>query len=284
MIRLESNDWSATVSPDLGGALLGLNHGGRPIFRPTPPGARQILETACFPLLPYANRIADARFRFGGQDVVLPVLPQFAPHALHGDGWLRPWTPVRQDGASVTLTLDGGGDHWPWPWSATQTIALSADGLRIELSLTNRDSRPAPAGLGLHPYFHRRPDARLRAPTAQVWLTGADEIPERLAPASALVDWSEGVALEHAPSVDHAYAMRQAGAVLEDGAGGVVMTASANCRWAQIYAPPGVDFLCVEPVTHRPDAIHSPPGEDSGLAILAPGESLSIWMTVGVRA
>ncbi|MGZ9099330.1 MAG: aldose 1-epimerase [Brevundimonas sp.] len=282
MIRLQTEAWSATVSPALGGAILDLEHAGRPIFRPSPPDAAAILETACFPLVPYANRIAGGRFRCGDEEITLPVLPEFAPHALHGDGWLRAWNVEHQDQGSVSLTLRGGNDHWPWAWSATQTIRLSGAGLRVDLSMTNEADRSAPAGLGLHPYFHRLPDTRLTLAADRVWLTGADEIPERLAASSSLMDWSGGAALASAPPVDHAYEMRRSEASLEDRSHRTVLSASDNCRWAQVYATPGGDFVCIEPVTHRPDAVNAPIGEDTGLAILSPGESLSIWMTIGV--
>lgn len=284
MIRLQAEAWSATVSPALGGAILDLEHAGRPIFRPTPADATAILQTACFPLIPYANRVAGGRFRFGGEDVVLPVPPQFAPHALHGDGWLRAWSVAHQDETAVSMTLRGGDDHWPWAWSATQSVSLSGSGLRVDLSMTNEADRPAPAGLGLHPYFHRLPDARLTLAADHVWLTGTDRIPERLAVSSELMDWSGGAALASAPPVDHAYAIRRSGAALENGSDRIVLFASDNCRWIQVYAPPDGDFVCVEPVTHRPDAVNAPSGEDSGLVVLSPGESLSIWMTIDVTA
>jgi len=284
VIRLQAGAWSATVSPALGGAILELNHAGRPIFRPTPTDSAAILETACFPLVPYANRVAGGRFRFGGEEVALPVLPEFAPHALHGDGWMGVWRVDHQDETVVSMTLGGGDDHWPWAWSATQTIRLSESGLRVDLTMTNEADRPAPAGLGLHPFLHRLPDARLTLAADQIWLTRADDIPDRLAASSSLMDWSGGAALASAPPVDHAYAMRGGQATLDDGSGRVIMTASENCRWTQVYAPPGGDFVCIEPVTHRPDAVNAPSGEDSGLVILSPRESLSMWMTIGVTA
>ena len=284
MIRLAAGDWVATVRPGLGGAITGLTWRGQPVLRPTPDGTETILETACFPLVPYANRIADGRFVFGGREVELPVLDPFAPHALHGDGWLRPWTVEATDSASVTLSLNGGGDHWPWRWTAVQTITLDEGGLRIDLAMTNDSDQPAPAGLGLHPYFVRPADGRLTLAADGVWLTDAREIPERLVSPAALVDWSGGQALASAPFVDHAYAGWSGRATIAGGGRVVTVAASDNCHWTQVYAPLEADFVCVEPVTHRPDALNAPAGEDAGVAVLAPGETLSIWMTVGVEA
>lgn len=280
MIVLSAGGWSATVLPALGGAILSLDLAGRPVFRPTPPGSDDILQTACFPLVPYANRIADGRFSFGGREVTLPVLAQFAPHALHGDGWLRPWAVDAVDETSVTMRLSGGGDHWPWAWTAVQTIRLSEAGLEVELSATNDADEPAPMGLGLHPYFHRAPDTRLTLAAEGVWLTDARQIPHRLARPAELADWSHGLDLSDAPFVDHAYAGWDGRATISGGGLTTTLTASDTARWTQVYAPKGEAFLCVEPVTHRPDALNAPTAEAAGLAVLQPGESLSVGMAV----
>ena len=284
-VTLAAGDWEARAAPGLGGAVLDLTWRARPVLRPTPEVATDILETACFPLVPYANRIADGRFSFGGRDVVLPTLPQFAPHALHGDGWRNAWTVLSRDEGSVRMELewrdDGGG--WPWPWRAEQTVALTEDGLTIDLSILNIGDAVMPAGLGLHPYFHRAAEARLTLAATGVWLTDEREIPVRLAPPDALIDWSEGAALADAPFVDHAYAGWD-GAALIDGEVSVILAAGAPARWAHVYAPQGAGFFCVEPVTHRPDALHAPQSEATGLVKLAPGETLAMSASVSRAA
>ena len=283
MIWLEAGDWRVTVAPELGGAVLSLDWQGQPVFRPTPDGATDILETACFPLVPYANRIADGRFVFDGRPVRLTPLDRFAPHALHGDGWLLPWTVENQTEQRVEMTLDWPGDEavWPWPWRAHQVIELTDQGLTITLSMTNTGEAAMPAGLGLHPYFHRYADSRLTLSAQGVWITDAREIPERLAPVAEIADWSNGLTLAEAPFVDHAYAGWTGEAVLDGGGRRVTLTADAPARWTQVYAPIDADVLCVEPVTHRPDAHNAPQGEDHGLVRLWPGETRSLAMTIG---
>jgi aldose 1-epimerase len=286
LLTLTAGDWRATVSPEQGGAILSLEWRGQPVFRPTPEGANDMLETACFPLVPYANRIADARFAFEGRDVRLTALDRFAPHALHGDGWLNPWAVETVTDERVEMSLewpaevDADGAGWPWPWRAQQTVRLTDQGLEISLSVTNVGDAVMPAGLGLHPYFHKSADSRLRLSATGVWLTDAREIPERLATPDAVADWNGGLALAEAPFVDHAYAGWDGEAVMEGGGRRVLMRGGAGAEWAQVYAPIGADFFCVEPVTHRPDVLNGPAGEQGGLARLLPGESLSLVMTV----
>lgn len=286
MIRLEAGDWRAALAPEQGGAVLSLDWQGQPVFRPTPDGATDILETACFPLVPYANRIADGRFVFDGRTVRLTPLDRFAPHALHGDAWLLPWSVENQTANRVEMTLAWPGDEagWPWPWRTHQVIELTDQGLTITLSMTNTGDAVMPAGLGLHPYFHRYSDSRLTLSAQGVWITDSREIPERLAPPAEIADWSNGLALTDAPFVDHAYAGWTGEAVLEGGGRRVTMTADAPARWTQVYAPAGADFFCVEPVTHRPDAHNAPAGEQSGLVRLKSGETLSLAMKIDVTS
>jgi aldose 1-epimerase len=274
VITLNHGDWSAVIALQ-GAAVSSLKKAGQDVLRPTPAGATDILDFACFPLVPYANRIADGRLAFEGREVRLPVLTRFSPHALHGEGWLAVWTVLEQTNACLTLSF-GGGD-WPWRYEAVQTLTLSDDGLRIELSLTNRDTTPMPAGLGLHPYFPRKPDSRLDAPTTGVW-TGEDIVPDRLAPSSEVIDWPDRP-IADLPFVDHCFEGWSGEARLSDADGATVLRASADRL--HVYVPTGEDFLCVEPVTHRPDVFNQAEPGAQGFAVLAPGATLSLWTTIG---
>lgn len=281
MIELARGEWALTLRPDLGASVGRLTWRGRDILRATPDGATQPLETGGFPLVPYANRIDRGAFVFQDRSVSLPPTPGFEPHALHGIGWMRAWN-VRQAGpAAVDLTLaaEAAGD-WPWAWSASCRLDLEADGLNVALSITNDDAAPMPAGLGLHPYFAIEPGTVLTASTEQVWLNDANEIPAQLAPPSSVADWAHGIAVSAAPFVDNAYAGWSGTARLRHPRYDVTLTASANARWMQVYAPGAGGFVCLEPVTHRPNAHNAPADEDTGLAMLTSGETLSMSMRI----
>ncbi len=257
--------------------MTSLTWRGRDVLRPAPENLDSPLAASSFPLAPYANRIDGGAFAFEGRAVRLPATPGFAPHALHGVGWRARWNVLRVHGGRVDLVLAAeAGAEWPWAWTASHRLALTEDGLEMSLSLANEDAAPMPAGLGLHPYFAVDPATRLRLSAPKVWLTDAREIPERLADAADLIDWSEAVAVAEAPFVDHAYAEWDGRAALLHDGWRVDMTASPNARWAQVYAPRGEGFVCVEPVTHRPDAHNAPAGEESGLTVLAPGGVLTL--------
>ena len=64
---------SLGIRPEIGGSISHFRQGAADILRPAPPDSRQPLDMACFPLVPFANRIAGGRFRFENHDVALPV-------------------------------------------------------------------------------------------------------------------------------------------------------------------------------------------------------------------
>ncbi len=285
MITLGHGDWSLTLRPNLGAAITRLRWRELDILRPASDDIADPLATGSFPLAPYANRIAGGAFRFNDETVVIPATPGFEPHALHGVAWRRDWTVLRSDSRSVVLVLAcEPSPDWPWAWTATHRLSLDDDGLALDLKITNGASGPMPAGLGLHPYFATDDATVLTVPAPLVWLNGADQIPERLAQASDLIDWSAGAGVAGAPFVDNAYAEWSGVARLEHPGHVVEMTGSPNARWVQIYAPGASNFVCVEPVTHRPDAHNAAADEDSGLTILDLGQSLTVSARINAHS
>ena len=124
MTDLTAHGWSLTLDPARGGAVTRLSHAGRDVLRPAGPGSGPPLDTGCFALLPFANRIDRGRFRHQGREVNLPALDAFAPHALHGEGWLRPWQVDREDRDEISLVCRHTAADWPWDWVARQTVSL----------------------------------------------------------------------------------------------------------------------------------------------------------------
>lgn len=281
LIEGEAGDWRWAVRPDLGASITRLEWRGRPILRPAPPYTRAVLETGCFPLVPYANRVGHGRFEFADQAVSLPVLPAFAPHALHGDGWRSVWTLVDGSGPA-TLMYRNTSASWPWLYEARQLLAFDDNEASVTVSVRNLSDRPMPWGIGLHPYFPVGPKTRLAFQAEGVWETGPDQLPSRLSPPGAVFDWSGGAPVADAPFVDHCYSGCGPARLTQDDHE-VVVRASDTAPLAQVYAPGG-GFVCFEPVTHRPDAFNAPESESPGGSPIGPGELRSVQMTLTVEA
>ena len=108
-LRLDAGDASVELEPATGGAIAGFTLGGADVLRPTPPAVRvagDVRGHACYPLVPYSNRIAAARLRFAGNAHDLGRNFGDHPHSIHGVGWQRPWNVVAHDRASALIAFE----------------------------------------------------------------------------------------------------------------------------------------------------------------------------------
>ena len=276
-MKLEAHGWALELLPALGGAIGALRHDGRDVLRPTPAGARDVLETGCFPLVPYANRIAYGRFGFAGQSHQLPLNFGDHPHSLHGLGWRAEWAVMKtgQDHAMLVHAHDGRAG-WPWAYRAEQRVVLAPGNVRVELSLTNLANAPMPAGLGLHPYFPCDAQTRLRFEAEGVWLADATMLPTEVAVAAHFGDWAAGAVVAGETLIDNAYEGWHGAARIGQAWGGFTMRGE-GAGVLHLFRPSGTDFFCAEPASHLPDAINR-----DGMDALAPGESRTLAMTLNV--
>jgi aldose 1-epimerase len=284
MLTLQAGESSLVLAPEIGGAIVGWTIGATPLLRRPAPDAiiqRDAGGLACFPLVPFSNRIAQGKFRWGGHDYTLARNHGDRPHPIHGVGWQSAWTVAAASATSAVLTLmhnatGAEAARWPFAFEAEQRFTLTTDGLHIALSLTNRHAEPAPAGFGLHPYFARAHDATLRFGAREVWTNLAEPLPRQHIPVPPEWDHARGLRVGSA-ALDHCFTGWDGSAGIAWASGGpsLVIGASDLFRHLIIYTPPGQDFFCVEPVSHMTDAINRMDGDDhTGLRVLAPGATL----------
>lgn len=286
MIALSGGGWSAGLLPEAGGLLTGLSRGGIEILRTMPRGSHDPLQSACFPLVPYANRIADGAFVWQGDAVQLSR--NFPPEtsSIHGMGWQSYWQVTAQSDFKCALDhswagrgprpWQGGIADWPWAYDAQQRIRLGERGLAMTLNLTNRSNVPMPAGLGFHPYFRRRPETRLTFRSNGIWIVGDDQIPTgEIAAPSHFANFAAGAALP-AAMINHCYLQWDGIVRIEDDLGTITLAAK-GAPYLHVYAPADGSALCLEPVSHMPDALNQDKG---GMIALPPGCSASLQMWI----
>ena len=95
-------------------------------------------------MAPFAGRTARGSFGFEGKIWSLPT--NFAPDAMHGLVYDRPW---RIDGDSLVVDLD---ERWPFGGSVRQYFELEPDHLTVTVVVAN-ETRAMPAIVGFHPWF-----------------------------------------------------------------------------------------------------------------------------------
>ncbi|HET9396735.1 MAG TPA: aldose 1-epimerase [Nitrospiraceae bacterium] len=283
-LELQSGPWHAVVHPEIGGALGSLRHEGAPVLREMPDeavAARNVRLTACYPLVPYSNRIAHGVFRFEGAEYHVRKNFDNATHAIHGVGWQSAWSVQQATASEVVLSLrhrpqGAVQDLWPFAFDAEQRVALDSEGgVTLSLTVVNVDPRNMPAGLGWHPYFVRTPKTTLTFESEGAWLTGPDHLPAARA-RTAQWDFSHPrVVVDQA--LDNAFFGWKGVATLRDESQGKVITVTADYLFQQlvVFAPADRQFVAVEPVSNMTDALNRTAEPDHNLRVLAPGERLS---------
>jgi len=283
-LLLRHGDLALELVPSLGGSILAFRWRGRDVLRPTKADAScvdAVRGTACYPLFPYSNRIAGGAFTFAATRHTLALNFGDHPHAIHGNAWQRAWTVETRTEAACRMVLQHRPDdrtvrEWPFAYDAAQHVVLDEAGLAVKLHLSNRDGRPMPAGMGLHPYFPRGPGTRLRFDAARVWLNGDDHLPARAAPLTSGWNHAAGQPVATLP-LDNCFAGWNGRVEIEGLPGGLsaTMTADAPFGHLVVYTPQACGFFAVEPVTHMNNAINRMDVQGHGLRVLDPGETMS---------
>jgi aldose 1-epimerase len=286
-LLLAFEDWRAEVAPHIGGSVLSLRRAAQPILRPTSREALasgSVRRTACYPLVPYANRIAQGRFRWEGVEYALPRNFPDSVHPLHGVGWRRAWQIVCVDAHSCRLRLEyrpsrDGASDWPFAFDMEQDISLRAGGLTIGLSVVNAGDSSAPLGLGLHPWFVRRGSERIQFAATGAWRNGADML--RSAPISADVwNHSKGQPVGAHEFDNDFFGWDGTARIESGGAPPIRITASEIFSVLRVFTPPGQDSFALEPVSHLSNAINCPSEAGADMFNAAPGARLAgtIWI------
>jgi aldose 1-epimerase len=286
------------LAPEVGGAIAGFTCAGIDVLRPTLPEARaagDVRGHACYPLVPYSNRIADARLATAGHVVELGRNFGDHPHAIHGVGWQRPWRVVVRDAASALLAFEHAATGaearaWPWPFRATQWFALSADRsgatLTAKLALANAGDAPFPFGLGFHPFFPRTATTTLEFRADAYWENDATQLPVRRVAVPPA--WRRGLLqARRDATIDYVFAGWNGAAALSDPTWpfDIEIAADRAAGFLVVYAPPDRGFVAVEPVTQMTDAFNRTERGESGTGtrILAAGAAFSCTMRIFVR-
>jgi len=232
VIELQARDVVVEVHPLLGGRVGQIRVGGTELLvggdATTDPVA-----WGCFPMVPWAGRVRDGRFRFDGRDHVLDTRGE--PHALHGTGFVAGWDVVDQGLAHAELTT---ALAWPLGGHAHQHLQLT-DGALVSVLTVVAGHRAMPAVLGWHPWF-RKPQAdelEFRA----MWRRGADGLPTGEVVAPAPRPWDDCFAQPLAPLRLHL--------------DGVTVTIASDAGQWVVFDELHV-ATCVEPQTAPPDAFN----------------------------
>ena len=264
---LEHGGLRAEIDPAYGGRLTAFwsrtPRGRIDWIVPLPPIGGQAVrdvtaphKAGMFPLVPFSNRIKDARFTFDGVEHRLQATETGKPHAIHGHGCRVVWQVSRRLKSSTELRYRHDGADWPATYSANQRFTLRDGGLVVELSVDNPGAAAMPVGLGMHPFFPIRAGVRVTSQFDTIWPPMKDSIPNGPQTLPAELDFSGGRSL---PSgLDTGFGGWDGRARIAWPADGLALeiSAAAPLDHVIIFSPQAQSFFCFEPVSHPINAIN----------------------------
>ncbi len=270
---LVAGDAELVLAPEHGGAIASWRIASIDIMRPG--FGSSVRDQACYPLVPFSNRVAGGAFTFCGQRHALPKT--LGPWAIHGAGWQSHW-----EMAGNEMVLDyRGGVLWPFAFRAEQIFDLTPRALSVTLRLTNRHTADAPAAIGLHPFFNRAPTTNLQFTAQSVWHNDADMIPETRTAVPPAWDFTSPRVPD--TPIDNCFLNWGGRVTISQPDHTLHMSAEAVFRHLVVYCPPERDVMAIEPVSNMNDGLNRMDDPDSGIAILPPGGVLEGRITMDVQ-
>jgi len=268
-VTLTAGELEATFLPGLG--LLGssLRHQGEELLA-LPGGVAGYRDghvTGLPILAPWANRLGSRRYRTAGVEVDLEgVALHTDPNGLpiHGTltahpGWRLELLAAKAERAVLRASFDYAWPEllaaFPFPHELVVEAAVAGAGLAVATTLRASGSRPVPVAFGWHPYL------RLPGPPRSAWRLLLPErehleLDDRGLPSGfAGHEPAEAEALGDR-TFDDLYALgpeRTLG--LEAGGHRLLVDYGDGYRYAQVFAPPGGEFVCLEPMTVSTNAL-----------------------------
>ncbi|HEY3288550.1 MAG TPA: aldose 1-epimerase [Anaerolineae bacterium] len=308
MLTIENEILRVRVLPDPGASIVSFE-GKRadswlPLMRPTPPevlAAPKSGMLASFNLVPWSNRVVDARFEFERTYYKLrPNTPQ--GFAIHGDVRERAWRVVESTPTAITCTLDSNefsDFNFPFPLHTSIRYQLKANTYTTTLAVENAGDQPMPVGFGFHPYFNRGivnaddDEAQLELRVQGVYppLPGMSASPVPQSRRTLAGDDATGM-IDVPPSmdfstrvqvgkrdIDHCFGGWDGRAEISYPRSGVKLEFECDAVFGHVivFTPPGKPFFAVEPVTHANDGfnLYARAVCGNGIRVLQPHESIS---------
>ena len=279
-ITLSVGALHATFLPQLGltGVSLRL-HGREHLALPGGVDALRAGHTLGLPLLaPWANRLSAWRYRAAGVAVDLHGLPLHTDGnglPIHGflvgaAGWSVDGTSARGSSARLRASIAVDGPAFPFPHRLEVTATAREDRLEIDTTVVPTGRRRVPVTFGWHPYLRvpgvPRRDWRLRMPARRHLALDDRGIPT----GESARERAEAGAIGRR-TFDDAYVLgRDRRFAVGAGGRAVELRSGPGYPCAQVWVPPGRDFVALEPMTAATDALGR-----GDAPLVAPGDSFT---------
>ena len=223
----------------------------------------EITKTACFPLVPFCNRINKNKFIYKDKIYELKKNSKLGKYYLHGDGWLNKWKVNKKTKNSIEMQfLKKSSKNTPYEYLSKQKFILLKNKLKIYLTVKNLNDNPLPFGLGLHTYYPMNKLTRLQAKSDTYWLENKNFIPTKIINNSKKMNFNQ---LNSLPNnwVNNCFNNWNSKAIIywPEKKMKLKITSSKNCKYFFIFISSNKfeknfknDYFSFEPMTHAVNA------------------------------
>ncbi|MCC9623891.1 aldose 1-epimerase [Thalassospira sp. MA62] len=237
----------------------------------------------CFPMVPFANRLAFAEFEFDGRMVKVPANRPPSPHAIHGFGRQSPWKIERPTVDTLRINHKHDDRDSGFVYVAWQEFRVTPDDVTIEIGVRHVGRIPMPYGIGLHPWFPGGADASVSFVAHDCFATDDDMLPTARTVIDLGRDFSDPKMIRHNTGLDVHYSGwdRTADMSWPEAGYNLHLSASETLSNLQFYIPEDGKTFCVEPVSHVPNVHNHPEFKELGdVVVLEKNQVLSGTMTL----
>jgi aldose 1-epimerase len=249
-------------------------------------GYREGRQTGLPLLAPWGNRLEGWRYRAADVDVDLEGLALTTDeHGLPIHGTMTAavgWEVVEREEARLRTRsqYDARPDllaAFPYPHDLEIDARVDRDALRIATTLHPTSDRPVPVAFAWHPYLRLpsgdRASWRLRLPARDHLELDTHGIPTGASKSEDAEDAPVGDR-----TFDDLYALRDDHEIaLENGRRRLTVQYDTGYPYAQVFAPPGADFVCLEPMTAPTNALNT-----EACPLVAPGQSFTARFSITI--
>jgi len=283
-VTLSCGELQATFVPEMN--LLGVSlrlRGEEFLALPGGIGAYGRVRTTGLPLLaPWANRLSGRVYRADGVRVDLDGLDLYTdPNGLPIHGTMsadHPWEVRGVSTGGRVARLHAGFEYaggellaaFPFPHRLEAAIDLDGHSLSLTTTIRPTSDRAVPISFGYHPYLRlpggRRPAWRLVLPGRR-----HVELDKRGIPTGRSTEEPAEAEPISTRTYDDLFELTgQRRLAIEHGGRRLSVLFGAGYPYAQVYAPPGAGFVCLEPMSAPTNALVA-----GGCPVVVPGESFT---------
>jgi galactose mutarotase-like enzyme len=288
LLTIASDELSATFAPDVGMLGVSLVYRGEELLDLSGGVARYEhgAQTGLPLLHPWANRLGERRYDVDGTTVDLEGIDLGTdPNGLPIHGTMTAasgWDVAKVEPANLRARFDYGARPdlmraFPFPHELALDVAIVGPTLTIATTVRPTGERRVPISFGWHPYLRlpgaRRGRWRLVLPPRQHL-----ELDDRSLPTGG----SRPEDAEADPvgdrTFDDLYALGPERALaLEADGTRLTVRYEQGYPFAQVFAPPGGDFVCLEPMTAPTNALVT-----GGCSFVDPGDAYTASFSIGI--